>query len=104
MKNFRIKNAQEQFRMEFKQKDERKSLAICFGLFRGRDLMCLLISMFGNAGAKKQERELQTTVCEIMANIENEDFDAAYVKAIRFIGMTVGHPKVKINGTQLEKK
>lgn len=75
------KNAQERFRMEFKKKDERKTLAICFGILGGIILMCLVISMFGNAGAKKQEKELQATVNEIMTDIDNEDFASAYIKA-----------------------
>lgn len=41
----------------------------------------LLSSAVGNAGAKKQEQELQAIVDQIMIDIENEDFAAAYVKA-----------------------
>ena len=67
--------------MEFKQKDERRTLAIVFGIFGAIIAMCLIISAVGNAGAKKQERELQAIVDQIMIDIENEDFAAAYVKA-----------------------
>lgn len=75
------RDAQERYRMEFKQKDERRTLAIVFGIFGAIIAMCLIIPAVGNAGAKKQERELQAIVDQIMIDIENEDFAAAYVKA-----------------------
>ena len=75
------RDAQERYRMEFKQKDERRTLAIVFGIFGAIIAMCLIISAVGNAGAKKQERELQAIVDQIIIDIENEDFAAAYVKA-----------------------
>ena len=75
------RDAQERYRMEFQQKDERRTLAIVFGIFGAIIAMCLIISAVGNAGAKKQERELQAIVDQIMIDIENEDFAAAYVKA-----------------------
>ena len=75
------RDAQERYRMEFKQKDERRTLAIVFGIFGAIIAMCLIISAVGNAGAKKQERELQAIVDQIMMESENEDFAAAYVKA-----------------------
>ena len=75
------RDAQERYRMEYKQKDERRTLAIVFGIFGAIIAMCLIISAVGNAGAKKQERELQAIVDQIMIDIENEDFAAAYVKA-----------------------
>ena len=75
------RDAQERYRMEFKQKDERRTLAIVFGIFGAIIAMCHIISAVGNAGAKKQERELQAIVDQIMIDIENEDFAAAYVKA-----------------------
>ena len=75
------RDAQERYRMEFKQKDERRTLAIVFGIFGAIIAMCLIISAVGNAGAKKQEQELQAIVDQIMIDIENEDFAAAYVKA-----------------------
>lgn len=75
------RDAQERYRMEFKQKDERRTLAIVFGILGAIIAMCLIISAVGNAGAKKQERELQAIVDQIMIDIENEDFAAAYVKA-----------------------
>ena len=74
-------NDQERYRMEFKQKDERRTIAIVFGIFGTIIAICLIISAVGNAGAKRQERELQTIVDQIMVDIENEDFAAAYVKA-----------------------
>ena len=75
------RDAQERYRMEFKQKDERRTLAIVFGILGAIIAMCLIISAVGNAGAKKQDRELQAIVDQIMIDIENEDFVAAYVKA-----------------------
>lgn len=75
------RDAQERYRMEFKQKDERRTLAIVFGILGAIIAMCLIISAVGNAGAKKQDRELQVIVDQIMIDIENEDFAAAYVKA-----------------------
>ncbi len=65
--------------MEFKQKDERRTFAIAFGVFGAIIAMCLIISAVGNAGAKKQE--LQATVDQIMIDSKNEDFVNAYVKA-----------------------
>ena len=75
------RDAQERYRMEFKQKDEKRTLAIVFGILGAIIAMCLIISAVGNAGAKKQDRELQAIVDQIMIDIENEDFAAAYVKA-----------------------
>ena len=75
------RDAQERYRMEFKQKEERRTLAIVFGILGAIIAMCLIISAVGNAGAKKQDRELQAIVDQIMIDIENEDFAAAYVKA-----------------------
>ena len=75
------RDAQERYRMEFKQKDERRTLAIVFGILGAIIAMCLIIYAVGNAGAKKQDRELQAIVDQIMIDIENEDFAAAYVKA-----------------------
>lgn len=75
------RDAQERYRMEFKQKDERRTFAIVFGVFGAIIAMCLIISAVGNAGAKKQEQELQAIVDQIMIDIKNEDFAAAYVKA-----------------------
>lgn len=75
------RDAQERYRMEFKQKDERRTFAIVFGVLGAIIAMCLIISAVGNAGAKQQEQELQDIVDQIMIDIKNEDFAAAYVKA-----------------------
>ena len=75
------RDVQERYRMEFKQKNERRTLAIVFGILGAIIALCLIISAVGNAGAKKQEQELQAIVDQIMIDIENEDFAAAYVKA-----------------------
>ena len=59
--------------MEFKQKDERRTFSIVFGVFGAILAMCLIIYAVGNAGAKKQEQELQAIVDQIMIDIKNED-------------------------------
>ena len=69
------RDAQDRYRMEFKQKDERRTLAIVFGIFGAIIAMCLIISAVGNAGAKKQEQELQAIVDQILIDIENEKSD-----------------------------
>lgn len=73
--------AQERYKMEFKQKDERHTFLIVFGILGAIILMCAIIGFFGDAGAEKQEEELQALVEEIMVDIENGDFDEAYIKA-----------------------
>lgn len=75
------RNAQERYRMESKQKDARRTMGIALGIFGVLFAISLIISSVGNAGAKKQERELQAIVDEIMIDIENENFADAYVKA-----------------------
>lgn len=75
------RDAQERFRMEFMQKDEKRTLLIVFCALGALIAICLIISMLGNAGAARQEQELQAIVDQIMIDIENEDFTAAYVKA-----------------------
>ena len=98
------RDAQERYRMEFKQKDERRTLAIVFGIFGAIIAMCLIISAVGNAGAKKQERELQAIVDQIMIDIENEDFAAAYVKAnsLYWDGSWTSEGEDKWNATRKE--
>lgn len=75
------RDAQERYRMEFKQKDERHTLAFIFGILGIIIAMCLIISAVGTIGAKKQDQELQAIVNQILVDIENEDFTSAYVKA-----------------------
>ena len=75
------RDAQERYRMEFKQKDERITLAIYFGIFAIIILGCLIFGIVGEAGARRQEHELQSVVEQIMIDIENEDFAKAYVRA-----------------------
>ena len=75
------KDAQERYRMEFKQRDEKRTFIMAFGLLGVIIAICFLLSVFGNAGAKKQEKELQATVDKIMIDINNGDFASAYVKA-----------------------
>ncbi|MBQ6832735.1 MAG: hypothetical protein IJO28_08920 [Oscillospiraceae bacterium] len=75
------RDSHERFKMEFAQKDQRNTFLIVFSIFGAIIALCLIISLFGNAGAKRQERELQAIVDQIMIDIENEDFAEAYVKA-----------------------
>lgn len=75
------KNAQERHLTESKQKNERRTLAILFGILGAVFAIWLIIGVVGDAGAKKQERELQAIVDQILIDIENENFAAAYIKA-----------------------
>lgn len=98
------RDAQERYRMEFEQKDERRTLAIVFGVFGALIALFLIISAVGNAGAKKQEQELQAIVDQIMIDIKNEDFAAAYVKAnsLYWDGSWTSEGKDKWDATQKE--
>lgn len=95
------RDAQERYRMEFKQKDERRTMAILFGILGAMIAMSLIIPA---VGAKKQERELQAIVDQIMIDIENEDFAAAYVKAnsLYWDGSWTSEGEDKWNATRKE--
>lgn len=75
------KNAQERYRMESARKEQKWGLIVGLGILVAVMVLCFVITTVGNAGAKKQEQELQAIVDEIMIDIENEDFAAAYIKA-----------------------
>lgn len=75
------RDAQERYRMEFEQKSERRTFAIFLGYCGAIIAMCLIILAVGDSEVKKQEQKLQTIVNQIMIDIKNEDFAAAYVKA-----------------------
>lgn len=75
------RNEQERYKMEFHQKDERHSSALLLGFTGAIVLLFIIMSIFGNAGAKKQDQQLQKVVDEIMVDIKNENFADAYVKA-----------------------
>lgn len=75
------KNAQERYRMESARKEQKWGLIVGLGILVAVMVPCFVIMTVGNAGAKKQEQELQAIVDEIMIDIENEDFAAAYIKA-----------------------
>lgn len=79
------KYAQKRYKIEHKAKKkhlkEKKATFILLACF-----LVYVIIFFGYFGgkerkSKKQEAELQQLVNEIQADIENEDFDAAYIKA-----------------------
>lgn len=74
-------NEQERLRMEFEQKKERHGNAIALGILGVWIFIMIAGTVIGEAGVKKQEKELQATVDSIMVDIENEDFAEAYVKA-----------------------
>ena len=74
-------DAQERFKMEFKQKDERKTILTVLGLFAVIGFIIAIILVIGNTGAKRQEEKLQAIVDEIIVDIANEDYGSAYVKA-----------------------
>lgn len=74
-------NEQEKFRMEFKQKNERHTAIAGLCVWVGIMALLIIGMMAGEAGAKKQDRELQATVDQIMVDIKNEDFSDAYIKA-----------------------
>lgn len=76
-----MRDAQERYKMEFKQKNEKKTMIMVFSLFGAIGAICLILILFGNASAKRQDNELQSIVKQIMTDIENEDFAAAYIKA-----------------------
>ncbi len=75
------RDAQKRYKMEAKQKEEKRAVLIVFACFSAVLSICLLIVLFGNVGVKRQEKELQAIVDEILIDIENEDFAEAYVKA-----------------------
>lgn len=74
-------NAQERYRMELELKNNRLSIVRGFIVLSLGIVMCLTLYGVGNTKIKKQEQELQAIVEQIMIDIENEDFAAAYVKA-----------------------
>lgn len=75
------KDAQERYRMESKQKSGRRTLALILGFLSFIICIIFIYSIIGSVNAKKQERELQAIVEQIMLDIENENFAAAYIKA-----------------------
>ena len=72
---------QERYKMKFKQKYERYNMIFYCGILGAIILMCFIMGIFGGVTAKKQEEKLQAIVDEIIIDIENEDFDTAYIKA-----------------------
>lgn len=74
-------DAQKRYKMEYQRKDEKRAVFIVLVCFGAVLSVCFLTMLFGNAGVKRQEKQLQATVDQIMIDIENEDFASAYVKA-----------------------
>lgn len=75
------RDAQERFKIENEKKETLRTVAIVFGCIGVVLVMSLIIGIIGNASTKRQEKELQEIVDQIMIDIENEDFAEAYVRA-----------------------
>jgi DNA-directed RNA polymerase subunit RPC12/RpoP len=72
---------QERYKMVFKEKVASRNGKNGFIGLVVMMLISMLILIFGNAGSKNQNEELQLLVDEIMIDIENENYDDAYIKA-----------------------
>lgn len=68
------KNAQERYRMESARKEQKWDLIVYLGIL-------VAVMVLGFVITTAEEQELQAIVDEIMIDIENEDFAAAYIKA-----------------------
>lgn len=79
------KYAQERYKIEHKAKEEHTKDKMKVLIVLAYVLACvvLFVGYFGGEErkSKKQEAELQQLVDEIQVDIENEDFDTAYIKA-----------------------
>ena len=75
------KYAHKRFKMEFKEKNEMKSFLLIMGTIVVLMLLLQIASCFGEASVKKQEEELQAIVDEIQIDIDNKNFEEAYIKA-----------------------
>lgn len=79
------KYAQERYKIEHKAKEEHAKVkrTVLIVLACVLAYVVLFVGYFGGEErkSKKQEAELQQLVDEIQVNIENEDFDTAYIKA-----------------------
>ena len=72
---------QERYRIKEKQKDRRHSDRVLIGMLVGSMCCILLVGMLSGMMNKKQNAELQRIVDEIIVDIQNEDYDSAYIKA-----------------------
>ena len=73
--------AQERYRMKSEQKNNILIFVISLGMIAAIMVMFYIMDAEGDAGAEKQEQELQAIVDEIMIDIENGEFAEAYIKA-----------------------
>ncbi|MGN0994076.1 MAG: hypothetical protein ACI4PD_03060 [Butyricicoccus sp.] len=73
--------AQERYKMEFRQKDERRSFLLVMGCFGIIILFGLVAMGLMRMSVIKQDNKLQSIVDEIMIDIKNEEYDVAYIKA-----------------------
>ena len=74
-------DSQERYKLHLEQVKEKRE-GLFFAMFFGIAILAfaiLCVSSF--IGAKKQERELQSIVDQIIVDIENEDFVSARIKA-----------------------
>ena len=75
------KHAQERYKIESENKNEKHSVLMVFGWFAPLLLIVGVIMVVGNAGVKKQEAALQATLAEVIVDIQNGDYDSATIKA-----------------------
>lgn len=75
------RNAQERYILDFKKNDEKRTLIISCSIFIVLGIIISTIILLGNIGTQHQEHRLHSTVDQIMIDIKNEDYAAAYIKA-----------------------
>lgn len=71
----------ERYKIESENKKDRRFWSILIGGWLFILLIVGVVQVVGNNGAEKQEQKLQSIVDEIMIDIDNGDFAAAYIKA-----------------------
>lgn len=72
---------QERYKIRNQNRNDWLIGGISIGLLLLGMFICGIVTVIGNNGAAKQERKLQSIVDEIMIDIDNGDFTAAYIKA-----------------------
>lgn len=75
------RDAQERYKMEFKHKEDKAATNGLITCVLVMIFLIIVIILIVNNNNNKYEQLLQTTVDQIMIDIENEDFSAAYIKA-----------------------
>jgi hypothetical protein len=77
----RYRIEQERHKEELEKKENKWILIVCLPLLLVVCLLPMMVTFLGNIKMEKQEQKLQGVVEEILVDIENENFAAAYVKA-----------------------